>query len=273
MNLSSFFKRFFKRKESVGNEQPASAQAPKSSGLDQESQPAPAGKTSQTCREQILHACSTDDISSLRTLFQSLNITAPHPEITYPAGFQPQPSDPPWTYEMLMTAVREQHDRTLEYLLKVFPDTKISTSVAEAGLSHRSIPIWIRLLEHDRSFLNNEKDESQSTSFSQACWGSEPDLPLLMLEYGADPNIGGFMRMSNLTIAMKEQPVELIEKLVRKGADLRGELMNAVRYNRVDVVRCLLDNGVAPEGIHGDIMVAAEKVGSEDIIEILKNRG
>lgn len=264
MNLSSFFR----RKQSAGNKQPALAQAP---ALNQESQPDPSGKTLQTCREQILRACATDDISTLRALFKSLNIVAPHPEITYP-GSQPQPSDPPWTYEMLMTAVREQHDRTLEYLLKVFPDTKISTSVAEAGLSHRSIPIWIRLLTHDRSFLNNERDESQSTPFSQACWGSEPDLPLLMLMYGADPNIGGFGPMSVLTIAMKDQPMKLIEELVRKGAELRGELKNAVYYSRVDVVRFLLDNGCAPGGIHGDIMAEAERVGSEDIINILKKR-
>lgn len=90
--------------------------------------------------------------------------------------------------------------------------------------------------------------------------------------YGADPNIGGFGPMSVLTIAMKDQPMKLIEELVRKGAELRGELKNAVYYSCVDVVRFLLDNGCAPGGIHGDIMAEAERVGSEDIINILKKR-
>lgn len=93
-----------------------------------------------------------------------------------------------------------------------------------------------------------------------------------MLEYGADPNIGGFMHLSNLAIAMKEQPLELIDQFVRKGAELKGELMNAVRYNRADVVRCLLDNGVAPGEIHGGAMAAAEKEGNKEIIDILKSR-
>lgn len=93
-----------------------------------------------------------------------------------------------------------------------------------------------------------------------------------MLMYGADPNIGGFGPMSVLTIAMKNQPMKLIEELVRKGAELRGELKSSVYYNLLDVVRCMLDNEGAPGGIHGDIMVEAEKVGSEDIIKILKKR-
>lgn len=173
---------------------------------------------------------------------------------------------------MLMAAVREQHDPMVEYLLTVFPHAQIGAGIIEAALSHRSIPIWTRLLAHDRSFLNIKIDKSQSTPFSHACWGSEPDLPLLMLEYGADPNIGGFMRLSNLTIAMQKQPVELIQQFVHKGAELKGELINAVRHNRVDVVRCLLDNGVAPAEIHGSVMAAAKERGNKKIIEILKSR-
>ncbi|KAL9115580.1 MAG: hypothetical protein Q9187_007265 [Circinaria calcarea] len=171
---------------------------------------------------------------------------------------------------MLMVAVREQHAPAVEYLLEMFPAAEISTGVIDAALSHRSIPTWTRLLAHDRSFLNREKDESQSTPFSQACWGSEPALPLLMLEYGADPNIGGFGRLSNLTIAMKEQPVELIGEFIKKGTELKGELINAVRYDRLDVVEYLLDSGVTLDEIQGDAMAAAEKEGKKDIFEILK---
>lgn len=40
----------------------------------------------------------------------------------------------------------------------------------------------------------------------------------------------------------------------------------AVHYYRVDIVRCLLDNEGAPGGIRGDVMAAAEKVGSVDLI-------
>lgn len=80
------------------------------------------------------------------------------------------------------------------------------------------------------------------------------------------------MRLSNLTIAMQKQPVELIQQFIHKGAELKGELKNAVRHNRVDVVRCLLDNGVAPEEIHGIVMAAAKERGNKEIIEILKSR-
>lgn len=266
MSLSSFLK-------AVGLKHSASAHSPKPTTVDQESPPAPSGKPSQSCSTQILRACSTNDISTLRTLFQRLNITGPHPEIIYSAGYQPQPSDPPWTSEMLTAAVREQHDPIVKFLLKLFPDTKIRPGVAAAALVYRDIVIWTRLLKHDPSFLSDERDESQSTPFSQACWGSEPDLPLLMLKYGADPNTGGFGHMSNLTIGMKEQPMKLIKQLVRDGAELRGELFNAVFYKRVDAVRYLLDNGGAPTGIHGDVMAEAMKGGSEDIIRILRTRG
>lgn len=64
--------------------------------------------------------------------------------------------------------------------------------------------------------------------------------------------------------------MELIEELVRNGAELRGELKKAVYYKRLDVVKYLLDNGGAPRGIHGDVSAEAEKGGSEDIIEGLK---
>ncbi|MCJ1303669.1 hypothetical protein MMC08_006479 [Hypocenomyce scalaris] len=67
-----------------------------------------------------------------------------------------------------------------------------------------------------------ERDESQSTPSSQARWGAEPALPLLMLESGADPNGGGFGRLASLTIAMKEQPVELIGAFVKRRVQLRG---------------------------------------------------
>lgn len=90
-----------------------------------------------------------------------------------------------------------------------------------------------------------------------------------MLEYGADPNVGGFGPLTNLTIAMKEQPLELIREFIRKGAELRGELKNAVFYNRADVVRFLLVSGVAPDEIR-DGMAAAVKGGNEVIEEILK---
>ncbi len=77
--------------------------------------------------------------------------------------------------------------------------------VTEATLSYRSTPIWARarVLKHDHSFLSNARDESSSTCFSQACWGLEPNLPLIMLKYGTDPGVGRFGHMSNLNIAMK----------------------------------------------------------------------
>ena len=157
MNLPDFFK----RNKSARNDQL------KTMPLDQDTQETLSNTTFFTCRETILHACSTNDIPLLRTLFQGLQIIAPHPEIKYPAGSQP--SDPPCTYEMLVAAVREQHDETVEYLFNVFPNAEISPGVSDAALSCRSIPIWTRLLTHDRLFLNNEIDESGRTPFSMAC--------------------------------------------------------------------------------------------------------
>ena len=51
--------------------------------------------------------------------------------------------------------------------------------------------MWAILLEHGCSFLNMEMDTTGRTLFSYACFSMRPEMPILMLEYGANPNDKG----------------------------------------------------------------------------------
>ncbi|MCJ1346603.1 hypothetical protein MMC31_004821, partial [Peltigera leucophlebia] len=139
---------------------------------------------------------------------------------------------------MLTAAVREQHDSTVKYLLKIFPDAGIGAGVTKAAFSHLSIPICTP--PHTR-LLVSEQQEGQT--------------PI----HTFFPGLLGLRARLAVAHAHAQQQMELIEQLVRNGGELRGELKMAVHYYRVDIARCLLDNERAPGGIRGDVMAAAEK--------------
>ena len=187
-------------------------------------------------RDRILQACSAGDIQDLNDIFSKLAITAPLPEIIYTDGRQPLSSEPPSTSQMLHVSVRDQQESILKYLLEIFPLAQIDGSVCDEALSHRNIAIWTQLLEHDRCFINKEIDLMERTIFSLACWSMKPELPILMLDYGANPSVNGSLCMSVLGLVLAEQPIELIQKLLEKGAQPEGHLIQAVRCGRSDVV-------------------------------------
>ena len=88
--------------------------------------------------------------------------------------------------------------------------------------------MWAVLLEHDRSYLNLEIDSTGRTLFSHASFSMRTEMPILMLEYGANPNDRGFMSSSILGLELQELPIKLIKKLIEKGAKHRSEFLMAV---------------------------------------------
>ena len=68
-------------------------------------------------------------------------------------------------------------------------------------------------------------------------------MALWLLERGADPNRGYFLNgCSNLWVAVREQPVELVRRLVECGANVKSDraaLEHAESRKRKDVVEVL----------------------------------
>lgn len=145
---------------------------------------------------------------------------------------------------MLEAAVKNEHSSMITYLLTVFPTARINEPVLVASLTYRNIPIFNLPLTHDRTIVN-QKLHTGATPLSSAVWDSSPDLALFLLSEGADPNLGGFGPPSTLCIAVREQPLEVIQSLIDRGAKIHRSfaLQSTASAGRTDVVGCLLDAG------------------------------
>lgn len=168
---------------------------------------------------------------------------------------------------MLTAAVREQHDSTVKYLLKIFPDAGIGAGVTKAAFSHLSIPIWTP--PHTR-LLVSEQQEGQTPihTFFPGLLGLRARLAVAHAhaQVWRHPNDGGFGHLSNLTVAMKKAADGTYRTARPKWGGVERRAKNGGSLQPCGYCQCLLDNGVAPGGNHGDVMAAAEKVGSVDLI-------
>ena len=163
--------------------------------------PQSSGEEPLTMREKVLEACSISDLPRLQQLFQFLDITSSHPEIIHPYDYKLASLDPPPTWEMLDAAAFNEQTNILAYLLDTFPSAHISDFLIGTCADRCNIPLFSLLLAHGRSVLNHEL-EITATPLSMACWGSDPNFALFLLQEGADPNVAGFLALSTLSIAL-----------------------------------------------------------------------
>ncbi|MCJ1363880.1 hypothetical protein MMC16_002989 [Acarospora aff. strigata] len=197
-----------------------------------------------TTRDQTLQACFDGDLPKLRALFTELDINSGHPPIKpQHYGQQSIGGSLPFTSEMLEVATRNRHAQIISHIFTIFPTTSVSHSVVSVAVEHKDISIFSILLAHDPAILNREMGDYQGPPLSFAVWGSDPSFANFLLDKGADPNIGGFGPLSNLCLAVRGQPVELIRKMVERGADVddEGAIKRAMEAGRKDVVECLVN--------------------------------
>jgi len=192
-------------------------------------------------RNQNLQACSDGELSKLQALFTKLDISPGHPPIKpQHYGQESVGGSLPFTSEMLEVATRNRHPPIISHIFTTFPTTSVSHSVVSAAIEHKDI--FSLLLAQDPTILNRELGDYQGPPLSFAVWGSDPSFANYLLDKGADPNLGGFGPVSNLCLAVSGQPVELIRKMVERGADVHDEaaMKQAMKAGRKDVVECLV---------------------------------
>ena len=221
-------------------------------------------------RTRVQQAISAGDLPSLRSLFASLGIHPGHPEILYPPNHETSGTEPPSTNEMLSLAVTSSSTSILAFLLQVFPTTRLTDNIIGPIVDAKSIPLFRILLSHDPSVLNHEF-ETTTTPISMACWGSDPQFALFLLDEGADPNRGGFLALSTIGIAIQQQPASLARRLVECGASIQGTgvLKQVVDLGRVDVARVLLDADPGQSEIR-EALAAAEQKDGEEMIQLMR---
>jgi len=231
----------------------------------------------------ILEACGAGDIISLERLFRASGISAGYPPISrqYDASTVPTtisdsqgPITLPQTYEMLTAAIQGRQGATIKYLFTIFPDARIQEPELKACIETKDLVIFKLLADHamDISEVIDREFDDRSTSLSIACLGEKPDIALFLLDNGADPNEGSPLQGIGgpLANAIEEQPVQLIQKLVEKGAVIEDRhLYAAVQKGRADVVKVLAQEG----GL--DLKTSleeAKKIGSKEIVALLEKR-
>lgn len=218
-------------------------------------------------KHQLLQACSNGDLCAVRAVFANLRVdtstssaTQPSPTSAFYARRQstatttshPRPptnlpiSDIRFLLPtMLRLAVQHQHPEVMSYLFGTFPTLGVDERAVSAALEHRSTTIFSLLLTHDPSILNKPVGGHRGPPFCEALkTTTDSTLPSFLLDRGADPNLGGFgpvASSSNLAVAVRNQPLELIKKMLDFGADVwDDDALNAARLaKRRDVVKCL----------------------------------
>ncbi len=192
--------------------------------------------------QHLFQACSDADVLTLQRHFQALSkLDSSNAPPTWPSLQTPS------VKQMLLAAISAQSTETLTYLLTTFPTAPIKEDpILLAALETQSIPILTLVLHHDPTIINHEL-EGMRTLLSSSFSSSDPTIPTLLLDNGADPNLGIAVHMSPLYFAIRaQQPLPVIEKMVDKGAEASGDrlaLVEAVRKGRADLLEVLLHAG------------------------------
>ena len=72
-----------------------------------------------------------------------------------------------------------------------------------------------------------------------------------------------------LGLELQELPIELIKKLIEKGAKHRSEFLRAVSFSRIHVVNCMLDAGIHWKRYQSALAVV-KKEGNEGMVKALE---
>ncbi len=198
---------------------------------------------SRSKQDQAVEAAARGDLTLLRSFFTNAQ---GDDDTSLPSFNDDQPLNEDGERllsQVLEAAVRNKHVEIITYIFTTFPTISVSRSVVSSAVDHQDPSIFSLLLAQDPTILNRELGDYLGPPLSFAVWGADPTFANLLLDHGADPNLGGFGHLSNLYLAVQKQPVEVIRKMVERGADANDPavMRHAKESGRDDVVKYLED--------------------------------
>lgn len=236
----------------------------------------PSDRTIDHREQHILKVCQTGDLNALHLVFQASNISAPATPIT-PQNARSHTL--PQTHHMVEAAVRGHQKPVVEYLYTTFPSARIQGPELLAAIDTGNLQIFELLARQAQSRYDVvlREFEDRETALVKACRGKKPSIAFYLLDAGADPNYAGAAGElgvfgSPLAVAVLEQDLELVEKLVQKGAVVEDWHVHcAVEQNRPHVVHFLAN--CREEGL--DLQMHLEEasiLGNKECVNVLERR-
>jgi hypothetical protein len=214
--------------------------------------------TTHDGQQAMQQACITGDLSALRKLLQ-------------------KPSEQtPVVYELLTTAVINQHPKIVSYLLKTYPNHSLSQHIraAESLCKTGNISILKILLDHESSFARISLDYALRCFITEACLSPAPDSQFIhmLLDAGADLHDGlGPGGGALLAAIMGGREKDIVVKIVKKGGDVNLRILYmAIQKERMDVLPLLLRKGEGKVD-EEDLWKWAKETGNEEIKALVED--
>ena len=203
-------------------------------------------------RQPMLDACTSGNLSYLRTHFEAFNLQPDQPRtVIYPVKINPKflRSDQPLLIsELYVAAVRAKHLDVLSLLQSVFPTYDPGIPVIRAAVETQDTVFFHAFMRRYPSIIDSDLDGC--TTLEAASWKPNTQLVALLLAGGADPNMERKARIgSAMTFAVNSgHPFALFEKFVACGAkvDDSWAINAAFERGRADVLKLLFEHGANP---------------------------
>ncbi|MEE8526424.1 MAG: ankyrin repeat domain-containing protein, partial [Thermoanaerobaculia bacterium] len=137
--------------------------------------------------------------------------------------------------------------------------------------------VW-KLVKEGGAAMDAVDETSELTPLAIAAEAGLAEIVRILLEAGADPNLGG--ATTPLEAAVVEGHLEVVEALIEKSADVNQKveegftpLMTASATGNLALVQMLLDAGARPRLLNDDresAIILAESAGHDAVVEKLK---
>jgi len=174
----------------------------------------------------------------------------------------------------LCFALSRKQSEVARYLL----DIGANPSVLHAPARDGDLRVCQKLLANGATI--DALDSQNRTALWYAVKSGESSSTKYLLDNGANPNVrGGHLQNTILHAAVEENDLNMCQILVAMGANIDAldlqngtPLMYAVKYNRSDVARYLLENGANPN-TKGGILHQAANQGNVGLCQLLVSKG
>ena len=229
---------------------------------------------SSDIQQAMIEACESGNVPDLQQLLQACGIRDGSPPVDPKYGEpDPLPSAPPPTWKLITAAVGHGQCSIVALILKTYPTVDLNRqSILEAALSKPHLETFKLLHAHSPSIVNYEFDALNTSLLMEACRGGNPLLPNYLLDNGADPNEGGFPGAGPLFYAVKfEQPLEIIVKMVDRGATVTNAVVNEViQKQRTATLEFLLKRSGLKDPQRA--LDCAHETGNKEIITLIQGQ-